>query len=660
MKFLQNISVFLKILLLGLISVIVFAILIAGYIYPTYKNNMFAAKEEQNKNMVNSAASTVERYVEFQKDGQMTMEAAQMAAMDAVRFMRYDNGNYFWINDLTPKFIMHPNVSSVDKPDWFVDGGLKDYVDPTGKHIFLEFNKIATEKGEGIVAYEWPKTGKPGDPASAKISYVKLIPEWGWVIGTGVYVDDVQAAVNSAIINICLSVVGIIALSAFMFGFFITRGITKKLRLSNIELQNEIEQRKIVQELLATEKELVSTTLMSIGEGVIATDKHGLIFLYNHSAGSISGYSEDEAMYHPFTTVFKIIDSVPPHSIINIIPSSTEQSKNTIPVKHPALITKSKGKILIEYILSALESNNGEIVGYVLIFQNISEKQRQEAQTALSQKMESLGQLASGIAHEINTPLQFITSNLKFLQDSFSNTSDVINAYGTLHLEANRSLSSVEIANLEEITKGKDLEYYLEESQKAISESLDGIGRVSKIILAMREFSHSTEKEKRESDINHGIETTALISKNEWKQCAELIMDLDPELPLVYCQIDGINQVILNMIVNAVQAIQEKKLLYPEEKGEIYIKTQKVGGNVEIIIQDNGVGISETNLTRVFDPFYTTKGVGKGTGQGLSLSHNIIVKQHNGNILVDSKQGEWTKFIIVLPINIDHQKASNN
>jgi len=228
MKFLQNVKVFQKVLLLGVLIIVAFATLLVAYIYPTYKQNLFTAKEVQAQNMVNSAVASVEHYVDLEKSGQMTTEAAQAAAMDVVRYMRYDNGNYFWINDLTPKFIMHPNVSSTDKPEWFVDGGLKDYADPTGKKIFMEFAKIANTQGEGHLDYEWPKSGKAGDPAAPKISYVKLIPEWGWIIGTGVYVDDVQASINATLISIMLSIVAIIGLSIF-FAVTIASSIAKPL-----------------------------------------------------------------------------------------------------------------------------------------------------------------------------------------------------------------------------------------------------------------------------------------------------------------------------------------------------------------------------------------------------------------------------------------------
>ncbi|MBA4385280.1 MAG: hypothetical protein C0410_11135 [Anaerolinea sp.] len=216
MKFLQNVKVFQKVLLLGVLIIVAFATLLVAYIYPTYKQNLFTAKEVQAQNMVNSAVASVEHYVELEKSGQMTTEEAQSAAMDVVRYMRYDNGNYFWINDLEPKMIMHPNVSITDKPEWYLEDGLVDYADPNGKKIFVEFAMIAKDQGEGRVDYEWPKSGKAGDPAAPKISYVKLVPDWGWVVGTGVYVDDVQASINATLLNIILSIVGIIGLSIFI------------------------------------------------------------------------------------------------------------------------------------------------------------------------------------------------------------------------------------------------------------------------------------------------------------------------------------------------------------------------------------------------------------------------------------------------------------
>ena len=158
------------------------------------------------------------------------------------------------------------------------------------------------------------------------------------------------------------------------------------------------------------------------------------------------------------------------------------------------------------------------------------------------------------------------------------------------------------------------------------------------------------------ADINHGIETTITISRNEWKYTADMDTDLDPDLPQVNCQIDEINQVILNMIVNAAQAIQENTLEGSDQKGKISISTRRDENKVLIFIQDSGKGIPEAIRERIFDPFFTTKGVGKGTGQGLSMAHNIIVNKHGGQILVDSEVGQGTTFIIKLPIDIEGDK----
>jgi signal transduction histidine kinase len=207
-----------------------------------------------------------------------------------------------------------------------------------------------------------------------------------------------------------------------------------------------------------------------------------------------------------------------------------------------------------------------------------------------------------------------------------------------------------DLDQLDELARQKKVSYYANEIPRAIEESLDGTERVRKIVLAMREFSHPSEKEKRFSDLNHGIETTSVISRNEWKYCAELVTDLDGDLPLVYCQIDEINQVVLNMIVNAAQAIQGKLPPRSEQKGKILIRTRKHGNKVLITVQDTGCGIPPEIRARIFDPFFTTKGVGKGTGQGLSMAHNIIVKKHHGIIIVDSEPGQGTTFTIELPV----------
>ena len=422
----------------------------------------------------------------------------------------------------------------------------------------------------------------------------------------------------------------------------------------NTDLQNEIRQKEVIQELLAAEKELLSTTLMSIADGVIVTDKDGFVILFNRGAEMITGYTSTEAIEKPINHVFNlhVSNTIEPVSdVINYLLDLEKAPKNA-DYRSPLIFTKSGEKVLLSGSITPLKPAEENNVGFVIVFQNINEKQKAEAQNMLSQKMEAIGQLAAGIAHEINTPIQYVGDNIKFLDRAYSKCLEMLTAYQqVLQERLGKTLTQDDLDQLDKLARQKKVPYYANEIPKAIEESMDGTERVRKIVLAMREFSHPSEKEKRFSDINHGIETTIVISRNEWKYIAEMETNLDPELPLVYCQIDEINQVILNMIVNAAQAIQDKLPQGSEQKGKILIGTHRLEDKVLITIEDTGSGIPQEIRARVFEPFFTTKGVGNGTGQGLSMAHNIIVTKHHGVISIESDPGEGTVFKIELPIN---------
>jgi len=447
----------------------------------------------------------------------------------------------------------------------------------------------------------------------------------------------------------------LLAIISQMAGNAIARcSLHDQVRSFNNDLQQEIQQKATIQELLAAEKELLSTTLMSIAEGVIVTDKDGLIILLNRAAESITGYALSEAIEQRLNGVFRLHHATmlePVSDVINYLFELERIQKKRVDYRSPQIMTKTGERILVSGSITALKSATNDTVGFVIVFQNVNEKQKAEAQNLLSQKMEAIGQLAAGIAHEINTPIQYVGDNIKFLGKAYSKYSETLAVYQQIIQERlGKPITQADLDRLDELTCQKKLSYYLNEIPKAIQESLDGTERVRKIVLAMREFSHPSEKEKKFSDINHGIETTIVISRNEWKYCAEMETDLDNDLPLVYCQIDEINQVVLNMIVNAAQAIQEKAPRGSEQKGKILIGTRTRENKVLITVQDTGSGIPAEIRSRIFDPFFTTKGVGKGTGQGLSMAHNIIVKKHHGLIGAESDPGLGTTFTIELPI----------
>ncbi|MBA4394228.1 MAG: histidine kinase [Desulfobacca sp.] len=295
-----------------------------------------------------------------------------------------------------------------------------------------------------------------------------------------------------------------------------------------------------------------------------------------------------------------------------------------------------------------------EFLGTGILIQgaNITNRKIIESQLTQAQKLESIGQLAAGIAHEINTPTQYVGDNVRFLQTSFEGISKVLKKYHGLK-EGVREGKNPEalIDELEELIESVDMDYLTEEIPRAIQQTLEGVTRVSRIVGSMKEFAHPGKVEKVFIDINKAVENTILVARNEWKYVAELTTALDPSLPQVSCIPGDINQVLLNVLVNAAQAVAEVVRDGSEGKGEISFSTRKVDDTrIEIRISDTGKGIPEGIQGKIFDPFFTTKEVGKGTGQGLAISYKAIVERHAGSITFQTEMGQGTTFIIGLPI----------
>lgn len=407
---------------------------------------------------------------------------------------------------------------------------------------------------------------------------------------------------------------------------------------------------------LAEDKEDLNAILNSLGEGVISTDKDGNIVFISNAARSILEIDELDMVGISDYTLWKRLNTT--YNMKSITDISKEKFNalrlkllRSSVIENIEIFTQSSKKIIAVTISPIFDSENS-IKGYVLIIRDDTQRIRIQEQLSISQKMESVGQLAAGIAHEINTPIQYINDNNTFFRDAF----DAIIKYQNeiekkfeLVEENNSQLNKIK-EYLNEAKKEADIDFLLEEVPLAISQTQSGIDRVKNIILAMKDFAHASNKQKTLSDINKGIITTVTISRNEWKYVADIEFQLSETLPLVSCVLDEINQVFLNMIVNASHAIEEK-FADTDKKGQILISTRVDGNYVVISIQDNGKGIPKENISRIYDPFFTTKPVGKGTGQGLSIAHDIIVNKHNGKIFLDSEVGKGTTFSIHLPTN---------
>jgi PAS domain S-box-containing protein len=359
---------------------------------------------------------------------------------------------------------------------------------------------------------------------------------------------------------------------------------------------------------------------------IISMDTSRVVRTWNRGAERLYGYSAEEMIGRTMASL------IPPERAAENT-AFMERLRRGKAVKHVETVrlTRSGEPIPVLLTLSPMQDHHGTFLGIAHVAEDITHVKELERQLAQTQKLESIGQLAAGIAHEINTPIQYIGDNGKFLEGAF--------------------LDLVKYTEEHRRTSGDDgvFTYLRNEVPQAIEQLLEGVDHVARIVLAMKEFSHPGPAEKIPVDINRSIESTILVSKNEWKYLADLTTDFDQELPSVPCLAGEFNQVILNLIVNAAHAISDV-VKDSGGRGTIHIATRRDGPMVEIRVSDTGCGIPKPNQSKIFDPFFTTKPVGKGTGQGLAIAYGVIVQKHAGSIQVESEPGSGTTFIIRLPL----------
>ena len=415
----------------------------------------------------------------------------------------------------------------------------------------------------------------------------------------------------------------------FVIGLF--RDVTERRR--------SLEQ---LREVLAQNESLIE----SVSSILIAVDALGVVSLWNTQAENALGISSAHAVGKPFISCGIPAESSFVRTVWESFSYSIAKEREEIEYKHP------DGKlVLLGMTINPVKVARGEQGGLVILARDITEIKAMEEELSRSQKLDAIGRLAAGIAHEINTPTQFIGDNIRFLDDSFSGLLRLTEIHRQLATAIRSGVGAEELLrNAEALSREVDIDYFSQEIPKAIRQTLDGVDRVSKIVGAMREFSHPGPAEKTPTDINSAIENTIIVCRNEWKYVAEMTTDLDPALPPVVCIRGALNEVVLNLIVNAAHAIADAIGDRPERKGRIAISTCCDGRWVEIRIADTGSGIPPEIRSKLFDPFFTTKEIGKGTGQGLAIAHSVIVDKHGGSITFETEIGKGTTFIVRLPV----------
>jgi PAS domain S-box-containing protein len=282
------------------------------------------------------------------------------------------------------------------------------------------------------------------------------------------------------------------------------------------------------------------------------------------------------------------------------------------------------------------------------LYNEMQERERMAIELRLAQKLESVGRLAAGIAHEINTPIQYVGDSVSFLQSAETDLARLRTEYRrAIERLVEHAPAQTVLPELEALESNLDIEFLSQEIPKAFERTLEGVERVAAIVRAMKEFAHPDSAQHNYADLNHALATTLTVARTEYKYHAEVETRFG-DLPQVNCNVGELNQVFLNLIVNAAHALAESGK--DSSTGRIRIVTAAAGDQVTISIADNGCGIPQENLDKVFDPFFTTKPVGRGTGQGLAIARSIVAEKHGGRIDVHSVVGGGTTFTLHLPI----------
>jgi len=403
----------------------------------------------------------------------------------------------------------------------------------------------------------------------------------------------------------------------------------------------DITKRKQTETQVIEAHEETENLISSISSALICVDNHDIVTRWNHSAKELFGLSQTDVLDQPFMScginwnwedILIRISEARNKKLYTLLddisfkrPDGTDGILNV--AVNPIISTRSKP-------------------GYLLVINDVTEVRKKENQYRQTQKLESIGQLAAGIAHEINTPLQYIGDNVFFIKDSFTDFQSFMDIITEYKNDPESQTKEAFADAILEAFETNDIEFLLEEIPEALQSTTTGIDRVIEIVKSMKSFSHMGAEDKSSVDINESLKSTITVSRNEWKYVSELVTEFDEQLPRVKCFQSEVNQVFLNIIVNAAHAITDAGRT---KEGKITVGTSFDDDYVIVSIADNGTGIPEHVKARIFDPFFTTKEVGRGTGQGLAISHNVIKEQHGGKIDIQTVPGEGTTFLIYLP-----------
>ena len=390
-------------------------------------------------------------------------------------------------------------------------------------------------------------------------------------------------------------------------------------------------------ERLRSERDKLRAVFESAALGILSVDVDGRILDANRAATTMLGLSHDSLVGTDLGGLFD--EEAPPSTRSAAHEEAEGTDLDERRYDHPNGTTA-----WFNATRTWVRDAAGVVQLGTVVIEDITSRKHMECSLRHAQKLESVGRLAAGIAHEINTPIQFVSDNVHFLRDSFGSVVSLVDTLRRLLHAAGPNLD----AECGEAETAADWDYLGEEVPKSILQTLDGLQRVATIVHSMKAFAHQERGEQTPTDLNAALTNTLVVAGHELKEVALAVTELG-ELPPVHCFRGDLNQVFLNLIVNAAHAIQDV-VQKTGELGRITVATKQDGDSVVVSIADTGGGIPDEVASRMFEPFFTTKEVGRGTGQGLALARSIIVNKHGGSITFETHLGLGTTFTIRLPI----------
>ena len=605
----------LNIVLPVLITLALFVITLFWVLLPRLELHLMDRKREMIRELTESAWSSVGYYHSLAEKGVLTDPEARRQAKELLRNVRFgpEGKDYFWINDMRPVLIMHPYRPDLEGRD------ASEMTDSTGKHLFMDFVDTVRRKGAGYVDYRWQWQDNP-ERIVSKISYVKGFTPWGWVIGTGVYVEDVRAqisAITRSITSICLGITAVMFLLCF---YIVWQGAAAERR-----------RRAAVRSLRESEAQyrLLTETAQEI---IITFDDNRCITYVNQAWIKAQGEGAPDVKGRSIT------DIVAPENR-DAFRSALDRIAQLRPAERllETSLQVHDGRIIpVEATFAVMEGTDG---GHLMAARDITERKRAEEQARIqreqlyqSAKMASLGTLVAGVAHEINNPISTVLLNIQTLEKFWKQAAPVLNRYH----EREGGLS---VGNM-------DYPLFAERMPELIRHTLEGILRVGRIVGDLKDFSGQRPSGLLDTvDLNSVVRKSADLAATMIKKASsEFQVQYAEQLPTIRGNAQRLEQVLINLLVNACQAMAEKRKPLKVSTGY-----DASSHSVYVEVEDGGCGMAPEVIDRITDPFFTTKRDSGGTGLGLSISDTII-REHGGRLNFRSTPGAGTVATVRIPV----------